>query len=118
MSQHETLKQLTSKKSLIDKETMTNPIEIKKSSSVKIQVSRKGTNTNIVEVQTTSNVGVQTMEIPSILTNRGSSINNVTSVHEENKTSKVNQENATSTITKIHATKRPYRHPNHKSKYP
>jgi hypothetical protein len=73
---------------LIDKETMIDPIEIKKSSNVKIQVAEKGTNTNPVEVGTTSDVGVQMMEIPSILTNRSSSINNVTSMHEENKTPK------------------------------
>ena len=35
-SQQESLKQLTNKNSLIDQETMTDPIEIKKSSAVKI----------------------------------------------------------------------------------
>jgi hypothetical protein len=85
-SQQETLKQLTSKKLLIDKETMIDPIEIKKSSAVKIQVAEKGTNTNSIKEKTYLDVGIQTMEIPSVLTNRSSSINNVTSVHEENKT--------------------------------
>jgi hypothetical protein len=46
------------------------------------------------------------MEISSILTNRSPSINNVTSVHEENKTPKVNQENVASTIRKSHAIKK------------
>jgi len=48
------LKQLTNKKSLIDKEKMIYPIEIKKSLAVKIQVVEKGTNTSLVEVKTKS----------------------------------------------------------------
>jgi len=107
-SQQETLKQLTNKKSLIDKERISEPIEIKKSSTIQIQVAEKGTNTNLVQVRTTSNVGVQTLEIPRVLTNRGSSINNSTSVHEEKKTPKENQENASSTIRENHATRNPY----------
>jgi hypothetical protein len=102
--------------------------EASKSSEVKIQVVEKGTNTDpihitakedakSVEEKTYTDVGVQTMETPSILTNRSSSINNATSVHEENKTLKVNQENATSTIRESHATKTPYRHPNHKRRH-
>jgi hypothetical protein len=116
-SHQETLKQLTNKKSLIDKETMTDPIEIKKSSAVKIQVAEKGTNTSPIEVKTMWDVGVQTMETPSVLTNKSSSINNATLVHEENKTPKENQENATNMIRENHATRTPYRHPNHKSRY-
>jgi hypothetical protein len=54
------------------------------------------------------------METPSVLTNKSSSINNVTSVHEENKNPKINQEKSTSTIKESHATKTPYRHPNYK----
>jgi hypothetical protein len=57
-SQKETLKKLTNKKSLIDRETMIDLIEIKKSSAVKIKVAEKGTNTSPVEVKTTSDVGV------------------------------------------------------------
>jgi hypothetical protein len=100
-SQQEMLKQLMNKKSLIDKETMIYPTEIKKSSAVQIQVVEKGTSTNPVEVKSTSDVGVQTLEIPSVLTNRGSSINNATSMHEEKKTPKENQENDTSTNQEI-----------------
>jgi hypothetical protein len=100
-SQQEMLKQLMNKKSLIDKETMIYPTEIKKSSAVQIQVAEKGTSTNPVEVKSTSDVGVQTLEIPSVLTNRGSSINNATSMHEEKKTPKENQENDTSTNQEI-----------------
>jgi hypothetical protein len=73
-SQQETLRKLTSKESLIDKETMTDPIEVEKSSTVKTQVVEKGTNIDpihvttqegakSVEVRTFSDVGVQTMEI-------------------------------------------------------
>jgi len=111
--QQETLKQLVRKKSTIDKETMNDPIEVKKSSTVKIHVAEEGTNTNLVEVGTTSDVEVQTMEVPSVLTNKSSSINKTTSVHEENKTLKVNQEKATCTIRERHSTKTPYRHPDH-----
>jgi hypothetical protein len=57
------------------------------------------------------------MEISGVLTNRNSAINKATLVHEEDKTPKVNQENATCTIKESHATKTPYRHPNHKSRY-
>ena len=87
-SQQETLKQLTSKKSLIGKETMTNLIEIKKSLVVQIQVAKKGTNTSLIEVKTMWDVGVQMMETSSVLINKSSSINNATLVHEENKTPK------------------------------
>jgi prefoldin subunit 5 len=51
-SQTKTLKQLTSKNSLIDKETLIDPIEIKKSSVVKIQVAEKETKTSSFEVET------------------------------------------------------------------
>jgi hypothetical protein len=57
------------------------------------------------------------METPSVLTNKSSSINNATSMHEENKTPKENQENTTKMIRENHATRTPYRHTNHKSKY-
>jgi hypothetical protein len=94
----------------------------------KIQVVEKGTNTdpinittqedaNSIEVRHFLDVEVQTMEIPSVLTNRNSVINKATPVHEEDIIPKVNQENTTSTIRESHATKTPYRHPNHKSRY-
>jgi hypothetical protein len=102
--------------------------EASKSSDVKIQVVEKGTNTDpihittqegakSVEVRTFLDVGVQTMEIPSVLTNRNSTINKATPVHEEDIIPKANQENTTSTIRESHATKTLYRHPNHKSRY-
>ena len=81
---------------------MTDPIEIKKSSAVKIQVVEKGTNASPIEVRTTSDVGVQMIEAPSVLTNKSSSINKATSVSKEN------QENAMSTIRENQATRTPY----------
>jgi hypothetical protein len=57
------------------------------------------------------------METPSVLTNRRSSINKATSVHEENHIPKLNQENTTSMIRENHVIRTPYQHPNHKSKY-
>jgi hypothetical protein len=65
----------------------------------------------------TLDVEIQMMEIPSVLTNRNSTINKTTSVHEEDIIPKVNKENATSTIKESHATKTPYQHPNHKRSY-
>jgi hypothetical protein len=53
-------------------------------------------------------VGVQTKEIPSVLVKKISTINNATSMHEEN---------ATNMIRENHVTRNPYRHPNHKSRY-
>jgi len=57
------------------------------------------------------------METPSVLTNKSSSINNATLVHEENKTPKENKENATDMISENHATRTLYRHPNHENRY-
>jgi hypothetical protein len=57
---------------------------------------------------------VQTMGTPSVRTNRSSSINQETSMREENHISKLNQENATSMIRENHVIRTPYRHPNHK----
>ena len=57
------------------------------------------------------------METPSVLTNKSSSINNVALVNQENRTPKENQENATKMIRENHATRTPYRHLNHKSRY-
>jgi len=102
--------------------------EALKSSKVKILVVEKWTNTDpihntakedakSVEEKTYTDAGVQTMETPSILTNRSSSVNNATSVHEENKTLKVNQEKSTSTIRESHATETPYQLPNHKRRH-
>jgi hypothetical protein len=70
-----------------------------------------------VEVKTYSDVGVQTMEIPSVLTNKNPAINKTTPRHEEEIISNVNQENVVSTIRESHATKTPYQHPHHKRRH-
>jgi hypothetical protein len=117
-----------------DRKSLENKLEllIEKEASKfldeQIQVMENGTITNPIPVtiqrvakstkkKTTSDVGVQTMEAPSILTNRNSAINKATSMHEENHISKLNEENATSMIRKNHVIRNPYRHPNHTSKY-
>jgi hypothetical protein len=55
------------------------------------------------------------MEIPSIVTNKNAATNKP--VHEEDKTPKVKPKITTGTIKESHATKTPYRHPNHKSRH-
>jgi hypothetical protein len=50
----EILEQLTRKESMIDKETMTNPVEINKSSDVKIQTLDNRTNINPIEILSTN----------------------------------------------------------------
>ena len=54
------------------------------------------------------------METPSVITNKISSINNVTSMHQENKNLEINQEKSKSTIKESNATKAPYHHSNYK----
>jgi hypothetical protein len=114
------------KKSLENKLEQIIKKEASKSSDVKIQVVEKGTNTDpvIITTQKDSNphgektykdVGVQMMEVIGVLTNRNATINKP--MDEEDKTSKVNPEHATGTIKGRHATKTPYRHPNHESIY-
>jgi hypothetical protein len=86
-------------------------IEKEASSGKKIQVEEKGTNTNLVNIKTQENsnpieektykdVGVQTMEIPSIPTNKKLAINKTTPGHEEEIIPRVN---GTSTIRESHA---------------
>jgi len=57
------------------------------------------------------------MEDPGILTNQNSTINKVTSTHEENHRLKLKEHNATSMIKGNNIIRTPYRHPNHKRKY-
>lgn len=85
------LGQLTSKESIIDKETMADPIEIVTSLDVEIQSLEKGTNinsininnhedTNLVEVRIWSDVKVQKIANPNTLTNKKTVINRATQV--------------------------------------
>jgi hypothetical protein len=55
---HNKLEQLTKKEELIKKETMTQPMELKKSPDIKIQFVEKGTNTNPINI-TTQNMQTQ-----------------------------------------------------------
>jgi hypothetical protein len=80
------LKQLTNRESLLDKEAMTNPIEVEKLSDVKVQM----------------------MEIPRVLMNRNLVINKATLVYEEDIMPNVNRENTSSMIRKNNATRIPY----------
>jgi hypothetical protein len=57
------------------------------------------------------------MGTPSVRTNRISSINQSTSMREENRIPKLNQANTTSMIRENNVIITPYRHPNHKSRY-
>jgi hypothetical protein len=94
------LEQLINKDSLIDKETMTDLVELGISSDV--------------EVQTTD---TKTLANPSVSTNKISMINKVTQVYEEDIIPKVNQENSKIMIKKNQVTRKPYLHPNHKSQH-
>jgi hypothetical protein len=102
--------------------------EASKFSDEQIQVMENGTITDPIHVtaqeaakstekKTYSDVGVQTMEVLSVLTNRNSSINKTTSVHEENHISKLNEENDYKYDKGKSCYKNPYRHPNHKRRY-
>jgi hypothetical protein len=83
---------------------MIDHVELEKSLDIKVQAMEKGTNTdpinitnkkdaNPMEVRISSDVEVQTMENPSVSTNKNSMINRVTQVYEEDIIPKVNQEN-------------------------
>jgi hypothetical protein len=122
------IKKLKNDKRLLENKLEQIQKEASKSSGVKIQVVEKGTNTdpihitaqedaNPVEEKTYRDVGVQTMGTPSVRTNRSSSINQATSMHEENHIPKLNQENTTSMIRENNVIRTPYRHPNHKRRY-
>jgi hypothetical protein len=80
---------LDRKTSLVDKETMTDPINLTTQKEA-----------NPTDVKKFSNVEVQTSQR-----------------YEENSIPKVNQEKATSIRSKDQVARMPYRHPNHKSRY-
>jgi predicted RNase H-like nuclease (RuvC/YqgF family) len=80
---------LDRKTSLVDKETMTDPINLTTQKEA-----------NPTDVKKFSNVKVQTSQR-----------------YEENSIPKVNQEKATSIRSKDQVARMPYRHPNHKSRY-
>jgi hypothetical protein len=57
------------------------------------------------------------IKYPNILTNQNSTINKVTSTHEENHIAKLKEQNDTSMIKGNDIIRTPYQHPNHKRKY-
>ena len=68
-SQQDMLEQLTNKESTINKETMTNPIEIEKLSHAKIQTFEKGTNTDPIDIKNKKDAYIEilsTNESPEI----------------------------------------------------
>jgi hypothetical protein len=87
------LEQLTNKGSIIDKKTVTNLVEIKKSSYVKNQTLEKGTNTN-----------------PIIIKNQEDSYIEVLSTNKLLEVSK-----AEGSSNKTQDTRMPYQHPNYKN---
>jgi hypothetical protein len=105
------LEQLINKESLVDKETMTEPMELEKSSDVKIPIVDKGINTDPVNLTTQKDANPADVK-------RSSNVEVETSQgYEEDSIPKVNQEKATSIRSKDQVARTPYRHPNHKSRY-
>ena len=103
------LEQLTNKESLVDKETMTGPMEIEKYSNEKNMIMDRGINTdpvnltaqkfaNLVDVKRSSHIQVESSQS-----------------YEEDSIPKDNQEEAISTRSKDQIARMPYRHPNHKN---
>jgi hypothetical protein len=105
------LEQLINKESLVDKDTIIEPMELEKSSDVKISIVDKGINTYLVNLTTQKDAN-------PVDVNRSSNVEVETSQgYEEDAIPKVNQEKATSIRSKDQVATTPYRHPNHKSRY-
>jgi len=94
---------------LVDKETMTEPMELKKSSNVKNPIMDKGINTDSVNLTTQKDANLVDVKIFSIVTVETSQ------GHEEDSIPTVNQEKATSIRSKDPVARMPYRHPDSKS---
>jgi hypothetical protein len=103
------LEQLINKESLVDKETMTEPMELQKSSNRKNLMVDKAINTDPVNLTTQKDsVDVKRSSHVEVETSQG---------YEEDSIPSVNQEEATSTRSKDQVARMPYRHPNHKNRY-
>jgi hypothetical protein len=103
------LEQLINKESLVDKETMTEPMELQKSSNGKNLMVDKAINTDPVNLTTQrDSVDVKRSSHVEVETSQG---------YEEDSIPSVNQEEATSTQSKDQVARMPYRHPNHKNRY-
>lgn len=72
---------------------------------------------NSVKVGISSNVEVQTLENPSIFTNRHFMNNKATQVCKEDTLPKFKQEGNINMVRKDDITRTPYLHPNHKNRY-
>jgi hypothetical protein len=96
------LDQLINKKSLFDKETMTEPIELKNYSDVNIPIINKGIHTDLVNLTTQKDANPTNVK-------RSSNVEVQTSQgYEEDSIPKVNQEKATSIRSKDQVAKMSY----------
>jgi chromosome segregation ATPase len=105
------LEQLINKESLVDKETMTEPMELEKSLNIKIPIMDKGINSDPINLTTQKDANptdVKRSLHVEVETSQG---------YEEDSIPKVNQEKDTSIRSKDRVARTPYRHPNHKSRY-
>jgi hypothetical protein len=103
------LEQLINKESLVDKETMTEPMELQKSSNGKNMMVDKEINTNPFNLTTQrDSVDVKKSAHVEVETSQG---------YEEDSIPSVNQEEAKSTRSKDRVARISYRHPNHKNRY-
>jgi hypothetical protein len=94
---------------LVDKETMTEPMELQKFSNVKNLMVNKTMNTDPVNLTTQNDsVDVKRSSHVEVETSQG---------YEEDSIPSVNQEEATSTQSKDQVARMHYRHPNHKNQY-
>jgi hypothetical protein len=99
------------KTSLVDKETMTEPIELKKSLDVKVPILDKGI--NIEPIKLTNQKDVNPTDVK-----RSPNVEEETILdHEENSIPKSNQQRAISIRSKDQVARMPYQHPNHKNRY-
>jgi hypothetical protein len=97
------------KTSLVDKETMTEPMELKKSLDVKVPILDKGISIEPVKLTTQKDVNPTDVK-------RSSNVEEETILdHEENSTPKFNQQKAISIRSKDQVARMPYQHPNHKN---
>jgi len=97
--------------SLVDKEIMTEPMELEKSSDVEIPIVDKGINTDPTNLTTQKDAKPANLK-------RSSNVEVETSQgYEEDSIPKVNQAKATSIRSKDEVARMPYPHPNHKSLY-
>ena len=94
---------------MVDKETVSEPMELEKSSDVNNTIMDKGINIELVNLTTQKDVNPTNVKSSSnfeVQTSHG---------YEEDSIPKFNQEKATSIRSKDQVARMPYRHHNHKS---